>query len=108
MSETKHTPGPWKAKYSPQDSVHVIRMGSALDDPHNYESHHVVEYDHCLERRRDKRQFAEADANARLIAAAPDLLETLKRAHACATYDEQAGRCVGCPIQDAIDKAEGR
>ena len=62
------------------------------------------------------KRLEEAAANARLIAAAPDLLEQLKVALQCIEYcrkvhpDVQSG--TGTPVEafikDAIAKAEGR
>lgn len=70
-----HTPGPWECSYDDENG-HVIRMGSALGNSSNYESQHLVEYDHFIEPDEgDGSQFAEAAANARLMAAAPDLLD---------------------------------
>lgn len=73
---SKHTPGPWECVWS-EDDGHVIRMSSALGGANGYESHHCIEYQHGLYPD-DGDQFKEAKANARLIAAAPDLLAALK------------------------------
>ena len=58
MSETKHTPGPWRTD---------ARNGFPLDieDPGEYM---IAKATPC----------AKAEANARLISAAPDLLDALK------------------------------
>lgn len=57
---------------------------------------------------------AERDANARLIASAPELLEALRRATAdcgCSLVERDSGHMVDCFAPDAcaaIAKAEGR
>lgn len=60
MSEQKHTPGPWQVSrgYNTTDYPCFYIHGMAGDQ---------------------KRDVATLDANARLIAAAPELLEALKR-----------------------------
>ena len=72
MSEEKHTPGPWHADISrsygfpssltPNIPINPVVMGS----PVNRSLAKVP------------RLYPEAEANARLIAAAPDLLDALK------------------------------
>ena len=76
----QHTPAPWKLKY--EDCNHVIRMGDAIKSPHEHEVQNIIEYDHGLDRddKRDRKSFLIAQANARLIAAAPDLLAALEAA----------------------------
>ena len=69
MSNTKHTPGPWTVYAQPQewpgidsDTMSIIIFGEEGD----------------LERGIKGESFTEAMANARLIAAAPDLLAALE------------------------------
>ena len=78
---TTHTPGPWEARPSRQCGVFSIIMGTF------YASGYIGE------------------ANARLIAAAPDLLEALKAIKWAMENDEygEAERI----IDDAVAKAEG-
>ena len=63
MSESKHTPGPWKV--SPTDDTVVIDATgaevAAIDGDYN-----------------DPDTWPQMEANARLIAAAPDLLDALQ------------------------------
>jgi hypothetical protein len=71
----KITPGEWEAEAEEHDGLHVLRFGSALESRGNYESHHLIEYQHDVyPEDGDGAQYAEADANARFIAAAPRLL----------------------------------
>lgn len=91
MKSTKHTPGPWKyvqdegGRYSfnsvvAADGTVVIRNG-------DYD-----EYNACTE------------ADAKLIAAAPELLEAAKR---CLAITDNGGG-VYRALETAIAKAEGR
>ncbi len=70
MEHTNYTPGPWEAKprddsgwdiHAADDGQHILYMG---DDP--------------VELRRDPHRKATMDADARLIAAAPEVAEALK------------------------------
>ena len=67
---TKHTPGPWKTE---KDDGHTcVYSGAAHPNGRRNYVHHG-----CEERHRD---IEESQANARLIAAAPKMLEALKLA----------------------------
>jgi hypothetical protein len=83
MTEAKFTPGPWEACYDEDDGRHIISMADAITSPGNHLSHHRIEYDHGLYEDEDAPgtpghdQFLQAEANADLIAAAPDLYEAL-------------------------------
>lgn len=57
-----------------EHGAHIIRMGTALEDPAIHAAHHIIEWEHGLYPE-DGGQYEEADAIARLIAAAPLLLE---------------------------------
>jgi len=91
MSEVKHTPGPWR--FIPRDETpghrepDMVQIGAATWLP---------------SRGRDEN----ADANARLIAAAPEILLALKRCEAMVGTDQ------GPPnwdwVREVISKAEGR
>ena len=72
---TKHTPGPWKVFEDDFYTVGVESEGSVIAD-HLFESNDLT-----IE---DIKQ--ELYANAKLIAAAPDLLETLE--HICRLYQD--------------------
>lgn len=75
----KFTPGPWES--SEADDGHEIRMGTAIESRHSYEAQHIISYNHGLfvdddldSPSPETLQYFEAEANAHLIAAAPDLL----------------------------------
>lgn len=89
---TKHTPGPWHCR--PYGDSFVATCGNADKR---------VAYCYAVFEDRSK---DEAEANARLIAAAPELLEALEKAHACATLPDD-GTCDGCFVSAAIAKARG-
>lgn len=88
MKNVKHTPGPWTVGYNDNQCV--------------YSDYRQVASVQCNQK--------EWEANARLIAAAPELLEALKEVLAWASYGvpnarkEQMRKAVG----GAIAKAEGR
>jgi len=65
---TKHTPGPWKLMPRSQDKIDVIHENGA-----------IIGHSSLVLARVTARQgwLAEQTANARLIAAAPELLEAL-------------------------------
>lgn len=84
MREEKHTPGPWVASYDDRNGEHVIRMGEAINTPWSFPSEQIVRYDHSLypDDENDAEQWAIAEANARVMAAAPDLLAVAQYAEA--------------------------
>lgn len=98
----KHTPGPWMVKTTDGrknigiESAEVVRM----DDGATVASVHITAW---------KQDGRDARPNARLIAAAPDLLEALQ--NALASCYESADDCDPGSWQDlakkAIAKAEG-
>jgi hypothetical protein len=107
-----HTPGPWKAcgcgkcgQVSCSDHpVCKVERGDWGDSAEMVYGHIPIE---------------EGDANARLIAAAPDLLEALKcvewvmsgsgpRFCSDCGHDRSRGHAKGCSVAAAIAKAEGK
>jgi hypothetical protein len=96
-----HTPGPWRVFTTPAGKI--IGIGELTGDG-------VTDARFCLWRG----DSAEAEANARLIAAAPELLAALKGileddAHTTSLADQRArwtSRMAAAA--DAIAKAEGR
>ncbi len=100
MAETvKHTPGPWEFDDDngviAQVGAHICTVSMADDFP-------------CIDNDEDENERinvdAECTANARLIAAAPDLLAMLKVAQLWLDVD---GRFDMQGINAAIAKAEG-
>lgn len=67
MSEAKHTPGPWKSR---RESAGAWKVGGGP----------IGEYPICTRLSTVEHMEEESYANARLIAAAPDLLEALEEA----------------------------
>jgi hypothetical protein len=112
---SKHTPGPWQAVSHYSDELSVIdskgfgvveanRMPILL----NYSE--ILGIDHWA----DMPDVAfrelgdeELDANARLIAAAPELLEALKMVSGYIYTMKGAGHEYTAAVQAAIAKAEG-
>lgn len=76
-----HTPAPWE--YVLDDDgmsssvTFEIRMGSRLGGKNGWQPQHRIDYIVGAEQGSPD-QFAEANANARLISSSPDLLEALK------------------------------
>ncbi len=103
MSESKHTPGPWDWLNSDigQDGTLVGRRGENVIHHDAYEGMWFATHDE----HRDA-------ANARLIAAAPDLLEALQELYALDTHQGNHGTCWLHPhtaekVRAAITKATG-
>lgn len=75
MADAKHTPGPWKMwPANGQDDASGRPM--VTDEPGEVGIAHVIQ----RMREPDTLYPKEAEANCRLIAAAPELLEALERA----------------------------
>jgi hypothetical protein len=97
MTQTKHTPGPWCAVGPWVEHPNDTTADICSCDPRNFGQQGL------------NRSDEEQCANARLIAAAPDLLDVAKVAR-----DVLAGRGVrgDSPIMQALDaaiaRAEGR
>ncbi len=99
---SKHTPGPWTAQ-----RVHGCKQIGPKLGPHRQS--HISELA-CTSGLNDE---AEDEANARLMAAAPELLESLKGM--IGRFEEKAGErphkfcgCTYCHANAAVAKAEGR
>lgn len=111
-NESKHTPGPWSVPHFAEPDVNC-QCGYVLTD--NLMG--AVATVHCSgegddwERSGDNPKFAEACANARLIAAAPDLLRVAKAILSLASQEPAAARLSiveRVELADIIAKAEGR
>ncbi len=90
MSETKHTPGPWRTA----TGFVRAKTGVICQLSHPHSLLRFVSYD-------------EEIANARLIAAAPDLLAACKMAKEYLVPDLiEPGRTVFWALVAAIDQAE--
>lgn len=110
-TEAKHTPGPWEIRGG-LDSMEVVKWTG--DRSYRF----IALTDSTYDRGRiGGRNTAEDEANANLIAAAPELLEAAK--HTCDYLDsliqrtrtpevELILRKLRGELEDAIAKAEGR
>jgi hypothetical protein len=76
MSETKHTPGPWRAEAVMSDDKHDICIVNPVK-PTGETGWPIVLASVYFDHTEPNISKAEADANAQLIAAAPELLEAL-------------------------------
>ena len=92
-----HTPGPW----------HCERAKIAIDGAYDYAIYTLADRQIIAEAfgRSDVTRFHNAEANACLIAAAPDLLAALKRTVELADAE---GFAVPAEALAAIAKAEGK
>lgn len=86
----KHTPGPWDIKTTDRTFVHVIQRGDM--------SRPVAHLNYTM-------GIEQCEANARLIAAAPTLLDACKRA--LDQTDRNARPSDWGLLRDAINKATG-
>ena len=97
MSEVKFTPGPWKAKYDPQ-------LRAAIEI-YNTEDRVMVA---VLPDRGTIEAMSEIEANANLIAAAPDLYEALETTcEYCIGKEATDCPCERCITGKALRKARG-
>jgi len=99
MTQAKHTPGPWEAQINPRfddievHSDHGVRLADVND---------VNGLTFAPER-------PEAIANARLMAAAPDLLEALEVAIEWDSHDDMGWPALWLEkAETAIAKAKGK
>lgn len=104
-TKTAHVPGPWTAEYDasePGDAVITAKRGAITIA--NVHDHGASSLDH---------DSAECRANARLIAAAPEMLEALHRADAALSLLVASGNAdrhdhsALADIRAALAKAEG-
>jgi hypothetical protein len=103
--KARHTPGPWSLPHFAEPDVNC-ECGYVLTD--NLMGAvctvHASGKGNDWTRHGDNPKFAEAVANARLIAAAPDLLAALKLAQTIIGHPDDEGSKI---IAAAIAKAEG-
>lgn len=93
MSNNKHTPGQWKAELLPKEcNIYSKSDGGIARIMH--EGKHKEEH----------------EANANLIAAAPDMLEALKRIRTVAdvVHPSETQKNIIAWADEAISKAEGK
>jgi hypothetical protein len=118
MNETKHTPGPWTLELCRQAEGAPI-FGYAITAPGRVPfvaSAGVATPNHSLITAPEYRDVLttgfteeEVEANARLLNAAPDLLEALKHERSCSLcLQDMHDNCDECTGLEAIEKAEGR
>lgn len=88
MTQSKHTPGPW----------------DLLDGDNGYE---ITSGNIIIAQVTDEPCATQEDANARLIAAAPDLLEALEMADAALSGANMDMKAVERKTRAAIAKAKG-
>ncbi len=96
MSEAKHTPGPWQQKCADYDPLTIIALVDS-DGMGNLQYSRICEVDDC----------DSAIENARLIAAAPELLEALRFMNGKCDLYGPADRAREM-ARKAIARAEGR
>ena len=79
MSNTKHTPAPWRVKHSESKSAFNV-IGTVLGGKYKIARCPYLVLEDMTESSAsiNEREKNEAEANARLIASAPSLLEALK------------------------------
>lgn len=109
MNMTRHTPGPWAINAGEPTLVYRPGRSESEDEPAI-----AVTYDvESAERFEWSRDTDECEANAHLIAAAPDLLDACRVALEVCRFDAGEGRkaydlqFVRLAIESAIAKAEG-
>lgn len=100
----KHTPGPWKVIISDFGNAYVRDVGGLIAE--------------LPKSRRYKSEFGEYEANAKLIAAAPDLLAALEAARTqlitlggvadLSKYGDAIQAVVIGKVDDALDKARAK
>jgi len=99
MTKTKHTPGPWEI--SPKNEAIITGENGDVNIATMWEAFHLDE--------RTGERVEEAYANARLIAAAPDLLEALENLvflHTCEQEGIESGQPTPEEWYTAVNAAE--
>lgn len=117
MSGIAHTPGPWKYREVIANRLNMIEG----EGPSWYVIHNVKDGHGLAQTFSTYERIGESEANARLIAAAPDLLYAVKSAlfalsnpGAAGHFDLDSCAATGtnqtlrAQMVDAITKAEGR
>jgi len=110
---SNHTPGPWEVVYDEEYGEHTIRMSTAIEDRGSFEPQHEISYNHGCWVEEDEgvdypanKQAREAEANAQLISAAPDMYEACMKAlnllHQHSIYGETE-----LALRSALTKAQG-
>lgn len=123
-NQAKHTPGPWQVETETRGvgAIYNITHRSGLDnDGQPLKSHIATVYPDALCDEHTSDPVHGATANARLIAAAPELLAALRNfTHApsgtviCACHNRNAANvglerpCAYCIARTAIARAEGK
>lgn len=87
-----HTPGPWHAAVQYESAERAMTTGYSTIYANNGDGDYIGQV---------------LNANARLIAAAPELLDTLKRIASMDVFNDQAAILARNEARDAIVKAEG-
>ena len=95
MSEAKHAPGPWQQKCADYDPLTIIALVDS-DGMGNLQYSRICDVDDC----------DSAIENARLIAAAPELLDALKDVVRYGWWENAPAS--KAKALAAIAKAEGR
>ena len=111
---TKHTPGPWVLSGIDKIDIDAYLPGKSKEDIRAKQFYYVplakVKYK-AWHNKRWLISKAEYRANARLIAAAPELLEALKKLVPITWNDGplvKAYEAIGKQAEQAITKAEGK
>lgn len=104
MRKSQYTPGPWELKIDKDGGNWTYRIQSTANQTPNGYGMHICNANAMLE--------AKGEENARLIAAAPEMLEALKKAlneieASVETSFTISQQYVASVIRDAIAKATG-
>lgn len=100
---TKHTPGPWVVQNASERTLWVGAL--RVPDDERYGLHTIITGIDIEDLTPEAR--AKKEANARLIAAAPDLLAACE-AVAATTWSRNTATIIGEQVRAAIAKAKGK